>query len=156
MSNSAHDDKSIPRPLLIGAALLVIITMVSAGTGRLTGVGTTMTPTSEVVQARSLQFADRTDGGVDVTDVTTGTSVYVVPPGTNGFLRGVLRGMSRTRKLENVGPEPAYTLTRWADGRLSLADPSTGREVNLEPFGPTNYRVFAKFLDHAVIAQSEQ
>ncbi len=155
MSNSEHD-KSIPLPLLIGAGLLVAITMISAATGRLTGVGTTMTPASEVVQTRSLHFADRTDGGVDVTDVTTGTSVYVVPPGTNGFLRGVLRGMSRTRKLENVGPEPAYVLTRWADGRLSLADPSTGREVNLEPFGPTNYRVFARFLDHAVVAQNGQ
>ena len=155
MSNSDHDH-SIPRPLLIGAALLVLITIISAATGSMTGVGTTMTPASEVVQARSLLFADRTDGGVDVTDAASGTSVYVVPPGTNGFLRGVLRGMSRTRKLENVGPEPAYTLTRWADGRLSLADPSTGREVNLEPFGPTNYRVFAKFLDHAVVAQSGQ
>lgn len=143
----------LPKALLIGAALLIGTTLVSTAIGRLTGVGTTMTPHAELVDSRSLHFSDRADGGVDVVDTDSGVSVYVVPPGTNGFLRGVLRGMSRVRKLEGVGPEPSYVLTRWNDGRLSLADPSTGREVNLEPFGPDNYRVFARLLKNHVVAR---
>lgn len=136
----------LPKGILIGAAILIFVTIATAAAGRLTGIGTTMTPDAGLVQARSLHFADRTDGGVDVVDMINGSTVYIVPPGTNGFLRGVLRGMSRVRKLEGIGPEPGYILSQWADGRLSLADPATGREVNLEPFGPDNYGVFAKFL----------
>lgn len=136
----------LPRGILIGAAALIAMTIAATAAGKLTGVGTTMTPVAEIVLERSLHFSDRTDGGVDVVEAGSGLPVYVVPPGTNGFLRGVLRGMSRVRKLEGIGPEPAYVLTRWYDGRLSLADPATGREVNLEPFGPDNYRVFAQLL----------
>ena len=65
--------------------------------------------------------------------------MYVVAPGTNGFLRGVLRGLARERKLERSAIEPPFRLTRWADGRLSLEDPATGRRIDdLEAFGPTN------------------
>ena len=152
MSKQDRDDR-IPRPILIGAGMLLAVTIVSTAIGSLTGVGTTMTPTAAEIDSRNLHFADRADGGVDVTDVDTGRSVYVVPPGTNGFLRGVIRGMSRVRKLESVGSEPAYKLTHWADGRLSLFDPMTGREVNLEPFGPDNYRVFARLLNDPAVAQ---
>ena len=38
------------------------------------------------------------------------------------------------------------TLTRWADGRLTLNDPSTGHVVALEAFGPDNARAFARLL----------
>jgi hypothetical protein len=37
-------------------------------------------------------------------------------------------------------------LIRWADGRLSLRDPQTSRELALEPFGPTNTDVFKRLL----------
>jgi putative photosynthetic complex assembly protein len=70
----------------------------------------------------------------------------VVPPGTNGFLRGVLRGMARARRNEHVGEEPPFTLTRWADGQMTLADPQTGQRISLEVFGPTNARPFAQLL----------
>jgi putative photosynthetic complex assembly protein len=152
MSKQDRNDR-IPRPILIGAGALLAVTIVSTAIGSLTGLGTTMTPTAAAVESRNLHFADRSDGGVDVTDVDSGVVVYVVPPGTNGFLRGVIRGMSRVRKLESVGAEPAYKLTHWADGRLSLFDPETGREVNLEPFGPDNYRVFARLLNDQAVAQ---
>ena len=33
-----------------------------------------------------------------------------------------------------------------ADGRLTLEDPTTGRRVDLESFGPTNAGVFAQLL----------
>ena len=76
------------------------------------------------VQSRTLHFADRNDGAVEVTDADRHI-VAVLPPGTNGFARGVMRGLARARKLEDVGQEPPFVLTRWADGRLSLDDPST-------------------------------
>jgi putative photosynthetic complex assembly protein len=67
-------------------------------------------------------------------------------PGTNGFVRGVLRGLMRERKAESIGPTAPFRLTHWANGRLSLDDPSTGRHVDLEVFGPTNAGAFAQIL----------
>ena len=37
-------------------------------------------------------------------------------------------------------------LTRWADGRLSLEDRTTGRVIALDAFGPTNGEAFAQLL----------
>jgi putative photosynthetic complex assembly protein len=72
--------------------------------------------------------------------------VDTLQPGTNGFVRGVLRGLVRERRADHVGAAPPFRLTRWADGRLSLDDPSTGRHVDLEVFGPTNAGAFAQIL----------
>ena len=141
-----HAPPRFPRGVLLGAAALLGLTLVLSAVGRWTGMGTTMTPAATAVDTRVLRFADRPDGGVDVIDTGTGASIFVARPGTNGFLRGVLRGMSRVRKLEDVAPGTPYRLTHWSDGRLSLADPGTGREVNLEVFGPDNYGVFARLV----------
>jgi len=72
--------------------------------------------------------------------------VDVVAPGTNGFLRGTLRGLARERKRQGIGPEAPFRLTAHDDGRLTLADPATGRRVDLESFGPTNAAVFSQLL----------
>ena len=61
-------------------------------------------------------------------------------------MRGVLRGLARDRRADGIGRSPPFRLTRWADGRLSLDDPATGRHVDLEVFGPTNAGAFAEIL----------
>ena len=40
----------------------------------------------------------------------------------------------------------SFRLTRWADGRLSIEDPTTRESYELEAFGSTNEAVFARFL----------
>ena len=80
-------------------------------------------------------------------DTQSNELVQVLAPGTNGFVRGVMRGLARDRKLLGVGHDDAFKLVRWADGRLSLEDPTTGRNIALEPFGADNSRVFARFLE---------
>lgn len=72
--------------------------------------------------------------------------VAVIPPGTNGFLRGSLRGLARERKRQGIGAGPAFRLVRWADGRLTLEDPATRRVIDLAAFGPTNSGAFADLL----------
>ena len=39
-----------------------------------------------------------------------------------------------------------FRLTRWADGRLSVEDPTTGRRVDLGAFGAVNAASFAKLM----------
>ncbi len=76
-----------------------------------------------------------------------GTTAAVLPHGVNnGFIRGVLRGMARDRKLRDIGPAAPFTLTLFSDDALTLADPATGRSIELGSFGPTNRQSFADLL----------
>jgi len=141
---------SFPRPPLLGAAGLVCFALLAAFVGRISGSGVEQ-PVSTAISARTLRFEDRSDGAVAVYDARADTTDRNAPPidvatGQNGFLRGTLRGFARTRRAEGVGADAPFQLTAWADGRLTLEDPSTGRHADLEAFGPSNVAVFANFL----------
>ena len=72
--------------------------------------------------------------------------IDTVAPGTNGFLRGTMRGLARERKRAGVSAELPFEMTGRSDGKLTLADPATGRRVALGSFGPTNAAVFARIM----------
>lgn len=139
-------DRTLPRGALIGAAALVALSLGLVAVARLAGYQPARPPVSAVIERRDLKFVDRPDGAVLVYAGETGRLIDTLQPGTNGFVRGVLRGLARERRADHVGAEPPFRLTRWADGRLSLDDPSTGRHVDLEVFGPTNSEAFAGIL----------
>ena len=133
-----------PRGPLLGMFALVGFSLVAAIVGRVTGgevLHDPSTPTAE----RDLLFEDRADGAVVVYNAGDDQPIDVVT-GQNGFLRGTLRGLARARHAEDIGPNAPFRLTAWADGRLTLDDPSTGRHIELVAFGPTNVAVFARLL----------
>ena len=135
-----------PRGPLFGAGTLVLLTILLAGTARFTGLGTSQVDPANPVQTRDLRFEDRDDGSVAVLEAKDGAVVEILAPGTNGFVRGVMRGLARERKLEGIGQEAPFELTSWDDGRLSLKDTATGRVVQLVSFGQTQFDVFAQML----------
>jgi putative photosynthetic complex assembly protein len=146
----ANAAPSFPRAPLLGAAGLVCLALAGATYGRLSGLGAAQ-PISTAISARYLRFADRADGAVLVFDAGSRTPAGAAEPieiatGQNGFLRGTLRGFARTRHAEGIGAEAPFLLTAWADGRLTLQDPSTGRRAELGAFGPSNVAVFARML----------
>jgi len=145
----SHDHHKEPFPLaaLLGAAALIGVSLALVAMARLNGVGATRMPVAAVVSTRDLRFEDLSNGGISVYDMQAERVITTVQPGTNGFLRGVLRGLARERRREEVGKLPPFRLTRWADGRLSIDDPMTGQRVNLEVFGPTNVEVFAQLMN---------
>jgi len=98
------------------------------------------------VSVREFRFEDRADGSIAVLDASGRQLVDTVAPGTNGFLRGTLRGLARERKRQGVGPEVPFRMVGHADGKLTLEDPGTGRRVDLGSFGPTNAAVFAQIM----------
>jgi putative photosynthetic complex assembly protein len=147
-------DKPFPRGVLVAAAALLGFTLVLVGAARITRIGTQQGFESAPVESRALRFEDRADGSVVVLvasdrddERAREREVERMAPGTNGFVRSVLRGLARERKLQGIGREPAFELTRWADGRLSLEDPETGRRIELDAFGPTNVAAFARLLN---------
>jgi putative photosynthetic complex assembly protein len=142
-------DQPFPRAVLIGAAVLVGVALVATATSRITGIGTTQVAPAAAVEAVDLRFEDRSGGAVAVVDAGSQRTVAVFEAGSGNFVRGVLRGFARERKLQGASRQDPVRLTRWADGRLSLDDPVTGRHVDLGAFGPTNAGQFAQLLRQA-------
>jgi putative photosynthetic complex assembly protein len=121
---------------------------------RVTGVSPSPLPMAPAVESRDLHFVDRPDGAVLVYDGDhPGKPVYVVPPGSDQFLRGVLRGLARERRSRGAGESVPFRLTQRMDGGLTLQDRATGRVIDLRAFGPTNEAAFAKLLQAGAPAQ---
>jgi putative photosynthetic complex assembly protein len=146
-----HDhSKPVPKIPLYAAIGLVLATLALVAFVRLTGIGEVRTPQAAVTVERLLNFSDQADGSILVRDAASGLPIDTVAPGTNGFLRGTLRGLARERRRSGIGPQPALRLTGRADGRLLLEDPATGRLIDLGAFGPDNAAVFARLLSAPV------
>jgi putative photosynthetic complex assembly protein len=135
-----------PRLLLAGAAALLAFAFVATGAARMTDVGTVHMPVAAPVETLLLRFVDDGDGGVGIIDAKDGARIFTVAPGTNGFIRATMRGLTRERLREDVGEAPPFRLTHWSDGTLSLEDVTIGRRVNLDAFGPTNAEAFAQLF----------
>lgn len=143
-----HGGRPFPPVILYSAAGLVALTMVLALLGRTTGFGTVTMPESDVVHQLEVRFEDREDGSV-AAFASSGERVGSFESEATGFARGVLRGFARERKLEGIGDGHPFVLTLWANGRLALSDPETGRIVELNAFGKDNAAPFARLLRDA-------
>jgi putative photosynthetic complex assembly protein len=135
-------------PLLALAAVAVLTV---AGTAAVRWSGTTAVPAAQPTVAptqfvRTLHFGDTADGGIAVHDARSG-AVLDTLHGEQGFVRGVLRAMTRERRIRGVQASTTpFELGIAADGRLKLHDPATGMQLDLEAFGPTNAGAFARLL----------
>jgi putative photosynthetic complex assembly protein len=123
---------------------VLVLTLAATGAARWSGFDTSHAYARTVAE-RALQFRDRSDGGIDIVDATSGATLESVH-GEQGFLRGTLRGLARERKRRGLGSDAPLQLLARADGRLTLADATTGARIDLESFGPTNAAVFARWL----------
>jgi putative photosynthetic complex assembly protein len=153
---SAVDSQPFPRGVLIGATSLLAFAIVVTAAGRyarLAAPAPMAAPTQPAADhAADLKFADQTNGGVMVTDAHSGAVVAVIQPNSGGFVRGVLRGLTRERKMNGIGAGPAFRLSQWADGHVQIEDLADGRTIDLDAFGPTNRQAFLELLPGARIA----
>ncbi len=141
-----HHETHVPGAALLAAAALIMFSIgiaVAARQGLISGDAPIV---ADAVQERALLFKDRRQGGIEVVAADTGRVLAVFEPGTNGFARGVMRGLARDRRARGFGPEQPFRLVRFDDGRLTLIDSTTGRTIELVSFGPTNAGVFARLL----------
>jgi putative photosynthetic complex assembly protein len=125
---------------------LVGFALAASGFVRLTGMGDVEMTETKAVEALHLRFEDRPDGSVLVKNADDGRAIYRVMPGTNGFIRATMRGLAMERKRDGIGEEKPFFLIHWADGTVSLEDPTTARKIDLDAFGPTNAKAFAQLF----------
>ena len=139
-------NERFPRAILTVAGTVIGLSLVTATVGRLTGAADS-TPTSAAVASRELVFHDQRNGGVAIYDADDpSVPIDIVAPETNGFLRATVRGLAQQRLRQDASRNTPFRLTGWADGRLTLEDPTTGRRIEMEAFGITNEKVFANLL----------
>lgn len=150
---SGHGNVAFPKGALWGAAALIGFTMavtIAVRAGALPEVANppAMREAASVrlVAQRDLHFLDRADGAVVVTDLSGKPVATILPASEQGFVRGVLRGLARERRLKDVGPDAPFRLELWSDNGLTLTDLGTGRQIELGAFGPTNRAAFAVML----------
>jgi len=149
--------ETLPRGALVLATGLVLFSLTVTAVVRITHLPPSASPVllrqqEGIVpaQTRDLRFSDRTDGSVLIEDVGTGATASVIEPGSeSGFIRGVMRGLARERRMHGIGEAPPFRLTLWRDGELSLTDQATGRTIELGAFGATNRAAFAALLEPA-------
>lgn len=155
MSHGHSHENTVPAPALAAAGALVVFALLMTAAVQIGWLDREAVPSSERAAAavapqetRTLAFADQPDGSVTITDVEQGQQVAVIEANSDqgGFIRGVLRGMARERRMHGIGAEPPFTLTLWQDGSLSLVDDATGRSVELGAFGPDNRAAFDALL----------
>ncbi len=143
-AHRAASAEVIPRRAVMGGFLALAMSVGGVLAVRLSGTPI-REPDAETVASRRLRFDDLADGGIAVVDVDSGATLEVLH-GEQGFLRGTLRGLVRSRKLRGLtSSEPLHLLGR-ADGRLTLFDPLTAERIDLESFGPSNLAVYARWL----------
>lgn len=99
-----------------------------------------------MAQERTLRFFDEPDGTVRIEDGATGEVLARHGVGEGGFIRATVRSLVHQRRIRNIGPETAFTLTEWQNGNLTLADPATGSSLEVSSFGPDNRAVYQTLL----------
>ena len=100
-------------------------------------------------QERTLRFFDEADGSVRIEDGATGEVLARHGVGQGGFIRATVRSLVHQRRIRGLGAEVPFTLTRWENDGMTLADPVTGRSVEVSSFGPDNRAVYANLLPAA-------
>ncbi|HUM13447.1 MAG TPA: photosynthetic complex assembly protein PuhC [Myxococcaceae bacterium] len=136
----------VPRGVLLAAGALLALTLVLTAGARLTRATAPAVATAPA-EAIEVRFEDRPDGSIAMLEPASGRELARVPPASNGFIRGVLRGLFRERKLESLGRAGTFRIERRADGRLALEDLATHRRIDLTAFGPDNTAAFARLLE---------
>jgi putative photosynthetic complex assembly protein len=150
---SGHHEMNFPKPALWGASGLVLLALLGTAAVRMGALPEVANPQAMRAEAqvapiaqRDLRFADRKDGAVVVSDLAGATVATIYPDSEQGFVRGVMRGLARERRLKDASMQAPFRLQLWADNGLTLTDLATGRQIELGSFGPTNRAAFAVML----------
>ncbi|QIK38792.1 phosphonoacetaldehyde hydrolase [Caldichromatium japonicum] len=144
--SDAFEGRSPPKGVLIALSALVILTILGVGVARLTGYKFEQAPILPEVESRDIRFVEQADGSMEVRDVATGELIQTLPPGQEGFVRGVLRALARQRKGYHTDLSQPFHLARRANGMLTLEDPVTGILLDLRAYGVDNEGAFAAFM----------
>lgn len=106
-------------------------------------------PAAAALSSQELRFEDNPDGTVSVYLDQSNQLVDVLETGGSSFVRGVLRAMARERRQHGISRDEPFRISQLSANRLLLEDPTTGRQIPLEAFGPDNVAAFQRLMTAA-------
>jgi len=137
---------TVPRGVLIGAAIMIGFTMTAITTARHYDVGRLTVQTATSQDRRTLIFKPLPGGEMmELSDRRAPLAHLVIEGDT--FMMTAVRALAMQRDDRNEATEFRLLLQRDGDGHLELADPATGRTIKLEGFGQASASAFARYLD---------
>lgn len=100
-----------------------------------------------VVESRDLRFVSGHEGNLAIFDAQTGEQIVRLEGNSDGFIRGLVRALSHDRRMNADETSGApYRLSLFSNGRLTLTDMATDRELVINAFGPTNIASMGRLL----------
>ncbi|MEM1130925.1 MAG: photosynthetic complex assembly protein PuhC [Pseudomonadota bacterium] len=132
-ATSLHEGREmIPRRLLQAMAALVIGSVAMVSFAVITERPKVGQPKpAEVALSRDIVV----DGSGNAVKVTTLDGRIIVDAENGGFLAAVRSALDYERHRHDIDGNPPVVLRQYENGRLQLADPATGWEVELTMFG---------------------
>lgn len=131
---------------LIGAGLVVALTIFVVGTAQYNKSTKVDAPITKTLAERDLIFRDGTAGNIVVRDAKTKELLGKFGRGEGAFIRISMRAMTHARRQNRVAQGQPYTLVKGEGNRLTIVDPVTGTSIKLNAFGAVAMDSFAKFL----------
>lgn len=139
-------DITVPRGALVGAAILIGLTMSAITTARHYDVARLTVETAQTQDRRVLIFEPLPDGEMMVLSERREPIAHLVIEGDT-FAMAAVRALAMQRDDREVAKEFRLLVQRDQAGHVELADPETGRTVKLQGFGQASARAFARYLD---------
>ncbi|MEN1729217.1 MAG: photosynthetic complex assembly protein PuhC [Pseudomonadota bacterium] len=140
----------IPKGVLIAASLLLAFVVSVAAFYRIAGIPPGSQVPAPDATARTMPFLveDGENGQVIISNpsIEGDQTIKVIEYGEGGFIRGVMRGLARTRRAHHIGKEHPFLLMEQSNGRLILEDPQLSHRIELTAFGPDNVAAFRELL----------
>ena len=99
---------------------------------------------SKVLVEKKIHVYDHLNGAIKITD--TSGQVLTIIENKGAFARVVFRTLAKERIMVGVGPEKPFILTARQNGILSILDPITNSNIDINAFGETNMKLFSELL----------
>ena len=131
---------------MIALGIFVALVLVVTAIAQLTGMGIRYTPEDEPTVMVQLRFEDGPDGLVTVFNADTDQQIAAYGMDEGVFVRSVMRGIARQRRLRGQEGREPVMLAEYPDGKLWLLDPTNEVEIYLGAFGPDNRAAWASLL----------
>ena len=99
---------------------------------------------SKVLVEKKIHVYDHLNGAIKITD--TSGQVLTIIENNGAFARVVFRTLAKERIMVGVGPEKPFILTARQNGILSISDPITKSNIDINAFGESNMKLFSELL----------
>ena len=99
---------------------------------------------SKVLVEKKIHVYDHPNGAIKITD--TSGQVLTIIENNGAFARVVFRTLAKERIMVGVGPEKPFILTVRQSGILSISDPITKSNIDINAFGESNMKLFSELL----------